>query len=148
MLVVLNYLTNSCNVIKKINIGLLKNYSKLYQSNLLLVDSDLVKIYKYILKYIITYKEYSMKHILEYFIKNDPIGYGTENSRRFYNRKLTNFVSNVLVGMTDKQVWKGESSDTLLLLIRKKNKNMLCYHSYNYELQSYLIDKTKFFISE
>lgn len=113
--------------------------------NLQLIDSKLPEIIAHILLYRYTENTDANLDSLLKIIKNkNPLEFKKESDHPFYEYKIKNFLTDVALGMTPEQVWKGIYDATGGIIIVKEDGDIVCYHIYNRnEFQEYLLKNTK-----
>lgn len=118
--------------------------NKIFNNNLVLIDSLLPNIVAEILKTYYTTTLNSIKDLTSHINIANPLNYDTQFSHTFYEYKVKRFLTDVALGMTPSKVWTGVYDANGGYLIVKENGDVLCYHIYNKnQFEDYLFANTK-----
>ncbi len=121
-----------------------KPESKIFESNLLLIDSALPKIISEILFLFFTSNHSKISDLVSEISKKNPLDFNLENNHPFYSYKIKRFLTDIALGMMPSKVWTGELDATGGYLVVKNDGEILCYHIYNRnEFEDYLFANTK-----
>lgn len=115
--------------------------------NLKMVDGDLPVILGYALLYRWLYRQNSLKKVAELLEENDPLNfYNNQGSaQKLYEYKLKKFLTESAMGMTSETPWMGEYDKFGGVIIAKEDRDILCFHIYDFNLfRNYLINNTIF----
>ncbi len=113
--------------------------SKVFQSNLSLIDSNLPKN---LAKLLLAYYSKDASGILE-LVDTNFSGTNAENKQAIH--KVKEFLSTMASGMMPNTKWDGILTSLGGLILVKKDGDVLCYYLYNLkDFQSYLLKNTKF----
>jgi len=120
--------------------------NSVFQSNLQMIDTGFPFMVSELLKYYYTRESTSsMVDMVQYIETKNPCNFNTKTAHPFYRYKLKNFLVDVALGMTPKEVWKGVYDATGGYIIVRKDGEIVCYHVYNRnEFQDYLLKNTRF----
>lgn len=119
-------------------------YSKKFKLNLQMIDSNLPEIISDLL--LISYKRGVRKvnGLINEIKLENPLGYDLCFEHPFYEYKIKAFLTDIALGMTPSNLWKGIYDANGGIIIVKSNGDILCYHIYNRnDFQEYLINNTK-----
>jgi hypothetical protein len=116
-----------------------------FKNNLMLIDSNLPKIYGFLL---VEYYEFRNKHLrtaLEELKQKNPLGYDLSQGHPFYEYTFKKFITETSLGLVPKTVWDGMANATGGYIIVREDGEVLCYHLYNRnEFEEYLLNNTYF----
>ncbi len=119
-------------------------HNETFKLNLQLIDSELpIIIGEMVLAY---YKGEgnSLNNLLNYITEINPCKFNLSLFHPFYEYKIKNFLTDIALGLTPSNVWKGIYDATGGIIVVKEDGEVLCYHIYNRnEFQNYLIKNTK-----
>jgi len=135
---VINYIKNNEGQLKFDEVC-----DKNFNSNLILIDSNMPEILAEMLRYKYFIGKSKIKDIITEMVKNNPLKF-PDSEHPFYQYKIKNFLTDAALGMTPGKKWTGEYNATGGIIIVKKDGDILCYHIYNRnEFQNYLFNNTK-----
>lgn len=135
-------------LLKKENIRLnfVTPSSKIYNSNLQVVDGGFAKV---IADMLVLYYSNAVCNTLqkniEAITKNNPLGLDIDTNNTIYEMKLKDFLTKHALGMQASEKWMGDFKTSGGYLIVKTDGEILCYHFYYFkQFQDYLLSNTKF----
>lgn len=116
-----------------------------YEDNLILIDSQLPRIYgEIILQHYLHIDEsiYDCSRLLDLVAESNPINYRRNN---IYSFKFKKLLTAAALGMTPGKEWDGIEAATGGYIIIKRDGDVLCYHLYNRNFfEEYLLNNTSF----
>ncbi|MFV5371722.1 HpaII family restriction endonuclease [Acinetobacter pittii] len=120
--------------------------NKIFENNLILLDSLLPQIIASALYKYYTSSLTSVKQIIEEITTHNPMQYSLHHHHPFYEYKIKKLLCETAIGMMPATVWTGNQIDaTGGYLIIKKDGDIVCYHLYHrHEFEEYLYKNTKF----
>jgi len=132
-----------------IKLGCALNYhdvpNDILKMNLQLIDSMLPNILGEMLLTFFSGSTSTVKDILDIVTAKNPCNFNTLYNHKFYEYKVKNFLTDIALGMTPREIWDGRYDATGGYIIVKENGELICYHIYNRnEFQDYLLNQTKF----
>lgn len=115
-----------------------------YEDNLILIDSDLPKIYgNMILEHYLHIKEgiYNCTELIDLVAQKNPLNYRRID---FYSIKFKKLITASALGMTPGKKWDGKEAATGGYIIIKRDGDVLCFHLYNRNFfEEYLLNNTR-----
>lgn len=118
--------------------------NKIFENNLILIDSLLPDIISEILLAYYTTNLSSVKELTELISNQNPLKFETQYAHSFYEYKVKRFLTDIALGMTPAKVWAGEYDATGGYLVIKTTGEILCYHIYNRnQFENYLYANTR-----
>jgi hypothetical protein len=123
--------------------------SKMWQSNLQIIDSYLPQIIAYAVVYNLDKKACSWKKIVRHLIEMNPIGYNLATGHRIYEAKLKSFLAAIALGMNAKNVWQNVPEFIIGINRVSKLKGHRINYVYNKSaFENYLFDNTTLMIKQ
>ncbi|MEO0581899.1 MAG: HpaII family restriction endonuclease [Bacteroidota bacterium] len=118
---------------------------RIFQNNLVLIDTLLPQILSDLLLLYYTNKISRTKELMEELKRLNPLDFDLTSGHPFYDYKIKRFLSDIALGMMPSTVWTGKLDATGGYLIVKEDGEILCYHIYSRnEFENYLLSNTKF----
>ncbi|AWV97945.1 HpaII family restriction endonuclease [Arcticibacterium luteifluviistationis] len=93
--------------------------------NLKMIDSDLPKIISFIVFDKLTKNLSDIPSIIENLNTRNPIGYNLSLGHKFYNHKLINFLMELALGITTKNMWSANYQVIGYTITSKTNNHIL-----------------------
>ncbi|HON43994.1 MAG TPA: HpaII family restriction endonuclease [Planctomycetota bacterium] len=125
--------------------GELKYYkmqNKMFNDNLILIDSYMDKIIAETLLYFYRDGIYNCEDMVQKLEKENPINYGNINA---YKYKFKKFLTAIALGMKPATIWDGIDEASGGYIVVTKEGNVLAYHIYNRNyFEDYLLKNTKY----
>ncbi|HPY75992.1 MAG TPA: HpaII family restriction endonuclease [Planctomycetota bacterium] len=125
--------------------GELKYYkmqNKMFNDNLILIDSYMDKIIAETLLYFYRDGIYNCEDMVQKLEKENPINYGNINAYRY---KFKKFLTAIALGMKPATIWDGIDEASGGYIVVTKEGNVLAYHIYNRNyFEDYLLKNTKY----
>ncbi|HQM85520.1 MAG TPA: HpaII family restriction endonuclease [bacterium] len=115
--------------------------------NLKMIDGNLPEIMAFALYYRYLHRTTALIDVVNLLEENDPLGfYGRGRSeQRFYEYKVTRFLTECAMGMTAENVWMGEYDRFGGVIVAKHDGDVVVFHIYDFNLlRKYLINNTAF----
>ncbi len=112
----------------------------LFSSNLQMVDSKMPEILSWLLLLSMANKENKIEKLLNLLIAKNPLDIASSIKEIFYQKKITDFLTDCALGLDDENVWKGSIEATGGLIILKSkvsNENIFVYNKKSF--QDYLM---------
>lgn len=112
----------------------------LFSSNLQMVDSKMPEILSWLLLLSMANKENKIENLLILLIAKNPLNIASSVKEIFYQKKITDFLTDCALGLDDENVWKGSIEATGGLIILKSkvsNENIFVYNKKSF--QDYLM---------
>lgn len=126
-------------------ISFVKVENEIFESNLMLIDSNISKILAYMLENFYKGKASKVSDLTDICEKDNICNIKELNRNIFYAYKIKEFMTVVALGMMPASKWKGKFEATGGYIIVKEDGDILCYHIYNQnEFREYLYNNTKF----
>jgi hypothetical protein len=115
---------------------------KVFQRNLIMIDSYLPQILGQALLYYFNDEAKECNRLVELLEKRDPLNYGCSE---LYTYKFKKFLCSCALGMKPATEWDGLDEASGGYLIVKEDGEILAYHIYNRNFfEQYLLDNTEF----
>lgn len=128
-----------------INVAFSKIDNDVFESNLMLIDSDISKILAYMLENFYREKANRVTELTDLCAIRNICNISDNNKGVFYAYKIKEFMTNIALGMMPASPWNGNYEATDGCVIVKEDGDILCYHIYNRnEFREYLYSNTKF----
>ena len=119
-----------------------KMNNKVFEDNLVLIDSNMDKIIAETLLYFYKDGISNCNEMVEKLEQENPMNYGNVNAYRY---KFKKFLTAVALGMKHATVWDGLDETTGGYIVVTKEDNVLAYHIYNRNyFEEYLLSNTKY----
>ena len=119
-----------------------KMNNKVFEDNLVLIDSNMDKIIAETLLYFYKDGISNCNDMVEKLEQENPMNYGNVNA---YKYKFKKFLTAVALGMKPATVWDGLDEATGGYIVVTKEGNVLAYHIYNRNyFEEYLLSNTKY----
>jgi type II restriction enzyme len=112
----------------------------LFSSNLQMVDSKMPEILSSLLLINKVNNENRIEKLLDLLIEINPIGIDSSYKKIFYQKKITDLLTDCALGLDDKKVWKGSieaTSGLIILKSKESEQNIFIYNKRSF--QDYLI---------
>jgi len=112
----------------------------LFYNNLQMVDSMMPEILIWLLLLSMANKENKIEKLLILLIDKNPLDIASSIKEIFYQKKITDFLTDCALGLDDENVWKGSIEATGGLIILKSkvtNENFFIYNKKSF--QDYLL---------
>jgi len=128
-----------------VNVSFVKADNEVFESNLMLIDTDISKIIAYMLESFYRGKANKVSELIDICEKENICNAKELNRDVFYSYKIKEFMTIIALGMMPASQWKGIFEATGGYIIVKEDGDVLCYHIYNRnEFREYLYNNTKF----
>lgn len=119
-----------------------KMNNKVFEDNLVLIDSNMDKIIAETLLYFYKDGISNCNEMVEKLEQENPMNYGNVNAYRY---KFKKFLTAVALGMKPATVWDGLDEATGGYIVVTNEGNVLAYHIYNRNyFEEYLLSNTKY----
>ena len=119
-----------------------KMNNKVFEDNLVLIDSNMDKIIAETLLYFYKDGISNCNEMVEKLEQENPMNYGNVNAYRY---KFKKFLTAVALGMKPATLWDGLDEATGGYIVVTKEGNVLAYHIYNRNyFEEYLLSNTKY----
>lgn len=126
------------------HLGYKEMENKVFQNNLVLIDSLLPNIISELLINFNCSNKSSIEDLVEQLSTSNPLNFNVSHSHDFYKYKMKRFLTDVALGMMPATVWDGIHDATGGYLVVKKDGEIVCYHIYNRnQFEDYLFYNTK-----
>ena len=124
--------------VRKMPPGSLKEYA---QRNLRLIDSDMPIIIAELEKLFYMGKGRKIPDLCVQLAKEDPLN--AKDIPNFYEKKITDFLVAVALGMTPKKLWSGKEEANGGYIVVNSDGSIFCYHLYDRDtFRHYLFNHT------
>lgn len=128
-----------------VNVSFIGADNEVFESNLMLIDTDISKILAYMLEAFYRGKANRVSDLIAICESNNICNAKELNRDVFYSYKIKEFMTIIALGMMPASQWKGKFEATGGYIIVKEDGDVLCYHIYNRnEFREYLYNNTKF----
>lgn len=128
-----------------INVSFVKADNDTFNSNMMLVDTNMSLIIGEMLENFYRGKANKVKELTGLCVANNSCKVSDENKDVFYAYKIKELMTNIALGMMPASPWSGKYEATGCYIIVKGDGDVLCYHIYNRnEFREYLYNNTKF----
>jgi len=119
--------------------------SETFQSNLILIDSNLPDILSEMLVLFYMGKGNTLSELVTKIIDKNPCNFINPDKQPFYEYKIKRLLLDIALGLRPTHVWTGKFDATGGYIIVKQDGEILSYFIYNLnEFQDYLLKNTKF----
>lgn len=120
----------------------IKMNNKIFNDNLVLIDSNMDKIIAETLLYFFRDGIANCEEMIEKMERENPMKYGNTNAYRY---KFKKFLTAIALGMRPATIWDGIDEATGGYIIVTKSGGVLAYHIYNRNFfEEYLLKNTKY----
>ena len=121
-----------------------KMNSKIFRTNLELVDSRLPEILAELVLGAYTKYTPKLSDLVEHLSETNPCNFDLSINADFYSYKIKRLLIDAALGMKAGKVWSGTFNANGGYIIVKKDGDLVCYHIYNWnDFQDYLLTHTK-----
>lgn len=128
-----------------VNVFFVRIDNEVFESNLMLIDTDFPKILAHMLEAFYRGKAKSVSGLITICEDNNICNAKELNRHIFYRYKIREFMTIVALGMKPASQWEGKFEATGGYIIVKEDGDVLCYHIYNRnEFREYLYNNTNF----
>ena len=117
--------------------------NKLFNNNLLLIDSYLPQILSYLIIYFYTTRKRDIKELTTLLTASNPALYPISNDYLFYQYKIKSFLFGLITGLSPNEDWSGDYDSRKILTVVKDNEETLNFNLYDKDtLREYLYQNT------
>lgn len=128
-----------------VNVSFVKADNDIFNSNMMLVDTNMSMIIGEMLENFYRGKAKTVKELTNLCVVNNRCRISDGNKDIFYAYKIKELMTNIALGMMPASPWSGNYEATGGYIIVKEDGDVLCYHIYNRnEFREYLYNNTKF----
>lgn len=118
--------------------------SKMFQNNLVLIDSLLPEILAKIIQKYYSSELKTLKELVDWLEKLNPLQFDSSDGHEFYSVKIKRFLTDIALGMMPSKCWTGQYEASGGYLIVKEDGDVICYHVYDKNFfEDYLLNNTK-----
>ena len=118
--------------------------SKMFQNNLVLIDSLLPEILSKIVQKYYSSELKTLKELVGWLEKLNPLQFDSSDGHEFYTVKIKRFLTDIALGMMPAKCWTGLYEASGGYLIVKEDGDIVCYHLYDRNLfEDYLLNNTQ-----
>lgn len=119
--------------------------SKVFQNNLLMVDSQLPQIIAWLLIDSYNNHDMSLSNAVKRINIVNPLNYDLSDGHDFYRYKIKSLLVTIALGMKPATIWDGKYEATGGYLVVKEDGDIVCFHIYDRNLlEEYLFNNTRF----
>ena len=119
--------------------------NKIFQSNLMLIDTFMPDIVAYMIEMHFRKKAVKVEDLTKLCAVKNICNVETNDNYVYYSFKIKELLTGVALGMMPNTPWKGNYAATGGYIIVRDDGDVLCYHIYNRnEFREYLFNNTKF----
>lgn len=128
-----------------VNVSFVKADNDVFNSNLMLVDTQMPNIVGNMLEDFYRGKASKVTDLTELCSSKNICGINEQNKEVFYAYKIKELMTDIALGMMPATPWNGNYETTGGYIIVKEDGDVLCYHIYNRnEFREYLYNNTRF----
>ena len=128
-----------------VNVSFVKPDNAVFNSNLMLVDTNMALIIGKMLESFYRGKANKVAELADLCVTQNVCGISDDNKGVFYTYKIKEFMTNIALGMMPASPWNGNYEATGGYIIVKEDGDVLCYHIYNRNaFRGYLFNNTRF----
>lgn len=121
-----------------------KRSGRMFECNLINIDTSLPMIIAYILLNFYHYKIRNIAELTSELARRNPLKFDTTYHHTYYETKIKRLLVHIALGMTPTTLWNGKYQTNGGYLVVKSDGDIVCYHIYNKnEFEDYLFNNTK-----
>lgn len=128
-----------------IDVSFIKPDNDVFNSNLMLVDTNMALIIGKMLENFYRGKANKVTELTDLCVAENICNISDDSKDIFYAYKIKELMTNIALGMMPASQWNGNYEATGGYIIVKEDGDVLCYHIYNRnEFREYLFNNTRF----